>query len=78
MSYTHNNGYSATASGYAVGLKGSERQVITNAGAFIGTSLGMGNVYLVVNTTSSSYTDLYEQYGTATYNDGSSVLHPHT
>src|SRR3989304_5271837 len=32
MSYTHNRGYSATESGFAVGVKGSEVQVLAGTG----------------------------------------------
>lgn len=36
MSYTRFKGVSVTSSGYAVGAKGSEQEVITNAGVVLG------------------------------------------
>lgn len=35
MGYTHNKGFSATESGYAVGAKGSEATVISSAGGIV-------------------------------------------
>ena len=76
--YSHTKSGFSSATGFAIGKKGVERTVINDSGVFLGTSLGVGNVYLVVNTASSSYSDISDQLADATYNDGSSVLHPHT
>jgi len=43
-----------------------------------GSPFGIGNIYYVVNTSSSSYADMVTKLGNAYYDDGSKVLHPHT
>lgn len=52
---------------------------ITSFGNVINGGLGIGNVYYVVNTTSTTaYADILKKYGGLRYDDGSLMLHPHT
>lgn len=48
-----------------------------NGISMLGT-LGVGNVYHVVNTTSSSYAELNKRFGKMRYSDGSYAFCPHT
>jgi hypothetical protein len=52
---------------------------ITSFGNLVFGSLGIGNVYYVVNTNSTTtYTDLKKRFGGERYEDGSAILYPHT
>jgi len=51
---------------------------VSSFGNILYGNLGVGNVYYVVNTTSSSYSHLKKQYGDVFYEDGTPALHPHT
>ena len=47
MSYTHNSGYSAINSGFAVGPRGSELQVIDEYGKINYAAIGRGTAFYV-------------------------------
>ncbi|MDD5065332.1 MAG: hypothetical protein PHQ35_11315 [Phycisphaerae bacterium] len=52
---------------------------ISSFGNAVFGSLGIGNVYYVVNTTSTTaYKEMLKRYGGFRYEDGSKILHPHT
>jgi hypothetical protein len=52
---------------------------LTSFGNVLYGGLGIGNVYYVVNTTSTTaYKEMLKRYGGERYEDGSAVLHPHT
>jgi hypothetical protein len=52
---------------------------ITSFGNIVAGGIGVGNVYYVCNTTSTSaYADLVTKFANQTYSDGSAILYPHT
>jgi hypothetical protein len=51
---------------------------LTSWGVPVFGSLGIGNVYVVCNTTSASYEEVRKRYGNTVYEDGSQMFHPHT
>jgi hypothetical protein len=60
MAYTHNQGFSSTTKGFAVGAKGSEVQVISQAGVLYsaGAKVASGTQQVhVVNPTGGTTTD---------------------
>ena len=52
---------------------------VTSFGNLVMGGLGVGNVYYVVNTTSTTaYAEMLKRYGGERYEDGSKILYPHT
>ncbi len=70
MSYTHNRGYSATESGFAVGIKGSEVSIFTGTGATslrfaIGSQASVAGSGTTINATYPVVMGVYGDDGNA-------------